>query len=419
MDVHDKWVREFFDALSDDGVLRRRESNTIEFKESFNWSDKGFRSTVARTAAAYANRDGGMIIFGVANKPHKLVGVKGFDDVDDAEISSYFNEHFSPSIAFERFVCDVKERPVGVIHVIESKSKPVICIKDSPRTFDSDIYYRYSARSSKIKSGDLSVLIKEAKNAEQEKWMRLIQNIAKSGVENIAILNSSTGEIQTSNNSRFLLDESILSSIKFLDEYSESAEGAPAVKIVGEVEGSATIVEKTKNIFEEDIFRVFLSEEEITLGEDYVAAILRMNSEIYPIYYFLNKDGVPPSERVLYVESIQTRFKNKEKVVSRLQGDAKIESKKGQYSISSPGQGEKRKDFYEALVGCQDLLVESEYDCKLALESIFSLDAHEVDVSHVKHQVLGIYDRFYPFEKDGINYVFRWALSYLDNIVYK
>ncbi|TOP56776.1 hypothetical protein, partial [Vibrio parahaemolyticus] len=84
-------------------------------------------------------------------------------------------------------------------------------------------------------------------------------NIAQVGIENIALLNSVTGELSSANNT-FLIDESILGQIQVLDKYSESHDGAPAVKIIGDVVDSAMVVEKTKNIFEEDIFEAFLTE---------------------------------------------------------------------------------------------------------------------------------------------------------------
>ncbi|TOP56734.1 ATP-binding protein, partial [Vibrio parahaemolyticus] len=61
---------------------------------------KEFKSNIARTAAAFSNRDGGVIIFGVADRPHTVVGVDNYESVDDADISVWFNELFSPSIEF-------------------------------------------------------------------------------------------------------------------------------------------------------------------------------------------------------------------------------------------------------------------------------------------------------------------------------
>lgn len=50
-----------------------RESCTLEFKENFN---KSSLSKYAKTMAAFANRDGGYLIFGVKNNPRTVVGMR-------------------------------------------------------------------------------------------------------------------------------------------------------------------------------------------------------------------------------------------------------------------------------------------------------------------------------------------------------
>ncbi|OXX42367.1 hypothetical protein B9J93_17970 [Vibrio sp. V17_P4S1T151] len=64
-------------------------------------------------------------------------------------------------------------------------------------------------------------------------------------------------------------------------------------------------------------------------------------------------------------------------------------------------------------------MLNNENDCKLALETLFSIDKEDTDIKYLKQQILRIYESFYPFEKDLINFVFRWSLTYLDFIYYK
>ncbi|WP_447073419.1 ATP-binding protein [Vibrio alginolyticus] len=418
MKINDDWADEFFSAVNEENILKRRESNTIEFKEIFDWKNKDFKSNIARTAAAFSNRDGGVTIFGIADRPHTVVGIDNYESVDDADISVWFNELFSPSIEFTRSTFQCGTVMIGILQIFESKNKPIICIKDSAKTFDSDIYYRYSARSSKIKSGDLIYLLNEIKENEKDVWLKFLSNIAQVGIENIALLNSVTGELSSANNT-FLIDESILSQIQVLDKYSENQDGAPAVKIIGEVVDSAKVVEKTKNIFEEDIFKAFLTEKTSAKGIDYISSICTMNSEMYPLYYFLNLDSVKTEERYHYVERIETRFKNRSKLLSRLSDDSKIQSKKSEYSLTSSGVGRERKAIYDALVAQEDLVLNNENDCKLAFETLFSIEKDDTDIKYLKQQVLRIFESYYPFEKDGINFIFRWSLTYLDFIYYK
>ena len=51
-----------------------RENAFIEFKEAFNWAN---RAAYAKAMAAFANRNGGCLIFGVSDNPTRLVGLRG------------------------------------------------------------------------------------------------------------------------------------------------------------------------------------------------------------------------------------------------------------------------------------------------------------------------------------------------------
>lgn len=418
MEINQTWVNEFFGEMSEDLILKRRESGTIEFKRTFDWDNKEFKSSIGKTAAAFANREGGLIVFGIEDKPHLLVGINSFDNVNDASISVFLNETFSPSIVFTRHLFSVREKKIGVIQVYESRNKPIICIKDTAKTFDSDIYYRYSARSSKIKSGDLLYLMNEVKELDKNKWIDMLSKIAHVGVENIALLNSISGELTSSNNNTFLIDEKILGQIQVLDKYSEAHEGSPAVRIIGDVVTSAKVVEKSNNIFEEHIFLAFLSDDFKCNSIEYISAILRLNSEYYPIYLFLNKADITSDRRSETVSLIQARSKNKANVLNRIANDSKLDGKKNLYSFTSQKWGKVRCRYYDKLTKNESLNVETEEDCKAALESIFSLENENFDVEFVKSELLTMFRAFYPFKKDGINHIFRWALAYLDKTTY-
>lgn len=93
--------------------LISRESGWLEFKEAF-----GFRSLgkYIRSAAAFANAKGGYIVYGVANRPHKLIGLKdrSFDDLDPAKLTQFFNEHFDPEIEWGRHLYELNGKVFGI-----------------------------------------------------------------------------------------------------------------------------------------------------------------------------------------------------------------------------------------------------------------------------------------------------------------
>jgi len=419
MEVTQIWFDEFFSAVGDNDILKRRESNTIEFKEHFNWNDKKFKSMISRTAAAFSNNAGGIIIFGVADKPHTILGIEDFDETDEAAIATWFNEHFSPSIDFSKHTFEYHEKTIGCIQINEAINKPIVCIKDSVSTNDSEVYYRYSAMSSRIKSGDLIYLLNQVKQEVTSKWLSTIEKIATIGVGNVGLLNSTSGELISSNNQTYILDETILDQIKFLDQYSEAEEGAPAIKIVGEIEEAAKIIEKAKTLYEEDIYKAFLSQDMIAIGSEYIAFIMRQNSPIYPIYWFLNQSDIPTDNRKEFVSSIKTRSKNKDKVVARLEDDSSIELKRGKYTLNETKLGLLRKTYHEQLCRKENISIHTEEEAKALFETLFSLQNGEFDIMFVKKQLLTVYKTFYPFKKDAINFLFRWAITYLDNLVYK
>lgn len=66
-------LSELFILNKEKNKLIKRESVTLEFKESFNY---GSMAMYFRTIASFANRNGGYIIFGVKDKPREPIGLK-------------------------------------------------------------------------------------------------------------------------------------------------------------------------------------------------------------------------------------------------------------------------------------------------------------------------------------------------------
>ena len=164
-----------------------RESNTIEFKESFHSSIDKY----AKTMAAFANNNGGFIIFGVKDNPRELVGLSNniFEELDEARITEFLNSYFSPEIQFKKYTEEVMTKKTGVLEIEESKDKPIVCIKQHNKggIEESNIYYRYNSRTEKIKYPELIKLFNTIRQNEQNKWQNLFKKIAKTGVESITV----------------------------------------------------------------------------------------------------------------------------------------------------------------------------------------------------------------------------------------
>ena len=66
-----------------DGIVRHRESQTLEFKENFNYAGL---AEYFRDFAAFANNKGGWLIFGVKDRPRReLLGLSGKSQEQFAE----------------------------------------------------------------------------------------------------------------------------------------------------------------------------------------------------------------------------------------------------------------------------------------------------------------------------------------------
>ena len=130
--------------LRSDGNLRHRESQTLEFKESFNFAGL---SEYFRDFAAFANNKGGWLIFGVKDRPKReLIGlsdksVEQFDKIDPEKISGFLLNLFSGDIVWEHDIVEINSMNFGVFFIAEAKVKPIICKKDEGEIRNGEIYF--------------------------------------------------------------------------------------------------------------------------------------------------------------------------------------------------------------------------------------------------------------------------------------
>ncbi len=210
-----------------------RESGWLEFKESFNW---GSKDGYAKTMAAFANNNGGYIVFGVKDSPKEIIGLRNnnFDNFDEAKMSGYINESFSPEIIFEKFVIQAQSRNIGILFIHKARYKPIICCRNAGILKESDIYYRYSGRSEKIKYPELKLIIEQALEDEKKSWWEHFEKISKIGTTNAAILDLNSGEIN-GHAGTLVIDKKLIPKLKFIKEGVFREGGKPVLKLIGDV----------------------------------------------------------------------------------------------------------------------------------------------------------------------------------------
>lgn len=226
--------------IDERGYLKKRESSDLEYKENFHRGDDTLK--YIKTLVGMANNKGGRIIFGVQNSPHIPVGMTNtkFNDMDPSELEAQIRQFFAPSIEWNMQTEFWDGKPFGILSVKEAENKPVVCCRSKNGILrEGAIYYRYRGESKEIGYPELRKLLDAEREKERILWISHIQKIATIGPANVEMLDLYRGEM-TVNNSRVLIDENLISKIKFIREghfVEKDEEGSPALKLVGNVEG--------------------------------------------------------------------------------------------------------------------------------------------------------------------------------------
>lgn len=128
MNNHEERILKILKKKDRKGNVVTRESSEIEFKKNFNFLNM---AEYSRDMAAFANKSGGYIIFGIMDSPRKAVGIKPdkFNEIPQERITSFLLENFNPEIKWDIDLVEHNGVYVGYIYIYEVENKPVICKK--------------------------------------------------------------------------------------------------------------------------------------------------------------------------------------------------------------------------------------------------------------------------------------------------
>lgn len=241
--------------LKEDGNLFHRESQYLEFKESFNLAGL---ADYYRDFSAFSNNKGGYLIFGVKDRPKReLVGLsqkatEQFDRLDPEIVSGHLLDLFSSNISWEHEIYSFNNMNFGVFYIYESLLKPIITKKDEGKDQslkNGEIYFRYGGRTQKIQFAELETIINKRIEQNNNQWLDLVQKIGKSGPQNAAILDSERGIIEKGDSQILVVDEELLSGFQLIreGEFTET-KGAKTLKLVGNITpiNQVEIIKKVK-----------------------------------------------------------------------------------------------------------------------------------------------------------------------------
>lgn len=411
-------------STADPELVISRESSSLEFKESFGWASL---PKYLKTSAAYANTKGGYIVFGIANKPHRLCGISGanlksFEDTDPGTMSCNFNEHFAPAIEWTIKKHELQGKFFGLLYINEAKDKPVICTKDAGKELkEGDIYYRYRGRSERIKYPELRAILEAKRITEQHLWMRHLENIARIGVREAGIFDLHTGSVTGSGGS-FLIDESLLSQLSFIKEgeFSE-VKGKPTLKLIGHVEPLAETVfgtakkqiVKIKGIRTADIVLSTLTLENVLEPGEYIKQICFESTAFLPVYYFIKKSGMTLDKTIEMLEGVVSRSATRGKLIERLKSGNTQE-----FAIpkGSTSKAINKREYAEALRSnrVNTSLVENELE--YCLQAIRGLTDNEVrsNSKYIRELLRNWFNKYYASAQGPLADNLRRAICWVD-----
>jgi hypothetical protein len=415
-------LSKIFRAYPGTDRVTSRESGLLEFKKTFNWANK---DEYSRTCAAFANAKGGFIVFGIADKPRTLVGLTGhrFHEIDPAEITQFLNEVFSPEIHWEIHSHVIGDRQFGLLYVHESLNKPVFCIKSHGAITAGDIYYRYRGRTERIKYPELRYILNEQRQRDNDNWLRLIGKIAKIGVSQAAVFDSNTGEVSGLGGS-FIIDPELLPKLKFIreGEFDERV-GAPTIRIVGKakVVGAGMIqpvktVSKTVAIRSPEIMHAFLDEEKPFDPKEYIRQICYETSAYFPVYYFIKLAKSTRRDTLSMVQSVQSRFQAKHKLMERLEGEDVLSRTTPDITRDT---GRFRAEFRDKLLLREISNSLPAASIKYALQAIRTIPQDKLKPKYLRPLLREWFDKFYTDQTIGVADELRRAICYLDRELYR
>lgn len=238
---HQEFVSGVLSKTNSAGHVTSRERNDLEYKKSFgqkSWAK------YAKTMAAFANNRGGYILFGIKDNPRQIVGVNSaFKGFAQEQFTEYLNSLFAPEIRWDSGIVDIGDKSVGFIYTEEAESKPIIAQKaeSSEKITSGDVYYRYRARSEKMKCAEMHRVITDRVAKERENLLKLFEVIRKSETANLGIINYDKGSFSTPSGVDVAVDRrlilQVLRKAKYIKEGSfNETDGQPVLKVTGDID---------------------------------------------------------------------------------------------------------------------------------------------------------------------------------------
>ena len=311
-------------------ILNNRESTRLEFKQSFSFANQ---ASYARTMISFANDHGGFIVFGVEDRPHRLVGVdlERFVKFDPAPLTSFLGAHVVPLVEWEFGSIEFAGYPLGYICTEPSADKPVMVAATSGDELkEGDIYYRYSGQTRVVRYAELKAMLDEKLERERRAWMSHMEHINRAGPSNVGILDTVRGEMY-GGDTTFLIDEALTEKLRFIrkGQFNESG-GDPTLRLVGDLHEISSVVSPIQvptGIHMTDLIGAAIADQDLPTqaARSYLRETADQNSPMSPLFRFARLAGFDKKDAAEWLRDAPTSYATtRKRVVDRLLGTETI-----------------------------------------------------------------------------------------------
>lgn len=399
-----------------DNILDIDETSIFECKENFH---ADVRSLI-KPLISFANNSGGYILYGVKDGTWEITGLSAkkiadFNSWDFEKLSANILNFANCGLKVSKKTYHIANKDIGILHVQRAGKRPIIMNSNDGDISVGQIYYRYPACSRLIASTELDEIIEDRINSMISTTLsRHIENIIKNGIENTAILNLKTGEVE-GKSGNFVIEEELLSKIQFIKE-GEFVEkkGAPALKLMGNLKPITTIAEKEiekeveKSITIKNVIEAFVKQTIITAPREYIKTIALDSGKWMPIHYFIRKAKISTNEAIEFLQSIkETEGKNYPQSTIDMIIDEKT-PKFGRKSEKTKMDNIKNKEIS---------IINDKNDALTFLASIEEMAKTDIELKYCLKLLQQIITKFWSDKE--IQTKIKYCCTYLDRMFFK
>ena len=217
-----------------------RESTDLEFKRDMAVST--FRKSL-KTIAAFGNKNGGIIVFGISDNPRMLVGLNG-QVLDEGQQSEQIAAAISPIPTTHFHTLEIHGRALGVLLVEPLLKPPSIAIRDLSGAQGTDnilrkgtVYTRRRGQTAPITGEEFSQLLLSRDERIRSEIFAYLGRGREIGFDQVIVADPRNDSEDGDEEMTFYLPAAAASDMNVIDKGTLVQEGgSPAYKLVGNVQ---------------------------------------------------------------------------------------------------------------------------------------------------------------------------------------